>query len=359
MSLKESVNALRKKIDQVDEKIITLLNERALLASEVGQAKGLEGQGAYAPGREKEIYLRLSGLNSGPLPERALRSIYREILSASRSLEAPIKIAYLGPEATFAHMAAQGLFGASATYIPALSIPDVFHEVRQLSATYGIVPIENSTEGVITHTLDMLVEADLKICAEVSSEIHLHLLSLSGRSEDIRRIVSHPQPLAQSRRWLATHCPGIELDEVASTAQAARIAAKDGEAAAIASSLAKEFYGLKLVKSNIEDHASNMTRFLVVGHDSPRPSGDDKTSVVFSVKDEVGILHRMLAPFAKNRINLTKIESRPIKDKPWEYLFFLDFEGHIEEARVRRAVKQLEKSCLFVKVLGSYPCGVR
>ena len=358
MSRKESVDALRKNIDQVDEKIVDLLNERASLAQRIGQTKGLGKEEVYVPSREKEIFQRISSLNRGPLPERAIHSIYREVLSASRSLEAPIKIAYLGPEATFTHMAARERFGSSTTFVPLTSIVDVFQEVSQGRVEYGVVPIENSTEGVVAHTLDMLVEADVRICAEVSLEIHHYLLSRSGRSDDIQRILSHPQALAQCRRWLASHCAHVRVDEVATTAQAAQMAVQDATLAAIASGLAKDFYGLKVVEGNIEDHVNNMTRFLVIGDQEPQPSGDDKTSIVFSVKDEVGILHRMLEPFAKDRINLTKIESRPLKQRPWEYLFFLDIEGHMKESRIQRAIKKLERRCLFIKVLGSYPCGV-
>ncbi|MBI2988834.1 MAG: prephenate dehydratase [Deltaproteobacteria bacterium] len=358
MSRKESVDALRKKIDQLDEKIVELLNERASLARKIGRQKSLREEEVYVPSREKEIFHRVSDLNRGPLPKQALHSIYREILSASRSLEAAVKIAYFGPEATFTHMAAREKFGSSATFIPAASIPDVFQEVSQGRADYGVVPIENSTEGVVTHTLDMLVEADVRICAEASLEIHLYLLSRCARAEDIRRIVSHPQALAQCRRWISNHFPTVKVEEVASTAQAAQMAAADGSLAAVASSLAGELYGLQVIEDKIEDHTNNITRFLVIGDQQPRASGDDKTAIVFSVKDEVGILHRMLEPFAKNRINLTKIESRPLKHKPWEYLFFLDLEGHIEEPRIQRAIKKLERRCLFIKVLGSYPRGV-
>jgi len=354
---KESVDALRKKIDQVDEKIVELLSERASLAQKIGQTKSLGKEEVYAPNRENEIFQRITGLNRGPLPEQALRSIYREVLSASRSLEAQIKVAYFGPEATFTHMAARERFGSSVTFISAATIPDVFQEVSQRRADYGVVPVENSTEGVVTHTLDILVEADVSICAEISLEIHHYLLSKSGRSEDVQRIVSHPQALAQCRRWLAGHFPHVKADEVASTAQATLMAARDKTLAAVGSGLAKDFYDLEVVQANIEDQPNNITRFLVIGDQTPKSSGKDKTSIVFSVKDEVGILHRMLEPFAKNRINLSKIESRPLKQKPWEYLFFLDLEGHLEEPRIQRAIKKLQRSCVFLKILGSYPCG--
>jgi chorismate mutase/prephenate dehydratase len=358
LSRKESVDDLRKKIDQVDEKIVELLNERASLAQQVGRTKDLEKEEVYVPSREKQIFQRIAGLNQGPLPEQAIRSIYREVLSASRSLEAPIQVAYLGPEATFTHMAARERFGSSAIFAPQPSIADVFHEVGQGRADYGVVPIENSTEGSVAPTFDRLVETDVKICAEVSLEIHLYLLSQSGRSEDIRRIVSHPQALAQCRRWLAAHFSNVRADETASTAQAAMMAAQDSSLAAVAGGLAKDFYDLKVVESRIEDFSNNFTRFLVIGEQQGQRSGDDKTSIVFSVKDEVGILYRMLEPFAKNRINLTKIESRPLKDKPWEYLFFIDFKGHTEESRIQRAINRLEKKCTFIKILGSYPCAV-
>ncbi len=358
MARTESVDGLRKKIDQVDEKILELLNQRAGLARKIGHTKDLGNEEIYVPSREKAILQRITSLNQGPLSEQAVRFIYREVLSASRSLEASIRVSYLGPEATFTHMAARERFGLSSTFLPVASISDVFQEVNQGRADYGVVPIENSTEGVVTHTLDMLVEADLKISSEVSLEIHQCLLSRSGQADQIQRIVSHPQALAQCRRWLLSHFPHLPTDEVTSTAQAAQMAAEDPSLAAIASVLASEIYDLRVVEGNIEDQANNVTRFFVIGNHPSRPSGDDKTSVVFSVKDEVGVLHRMLEPFAKNKVNLTKIESRPLKHKNWEYLFFLDFNGHREEPKIRKALKQLEERCVFVKVLGSYPYGL-
>jgi chorismate mutase/prephenate dehydratase len=355
---KESVDGLRKKIDELDEEIAELLNKRASFALRIGRAKSLEKEEVYVPGRENQILQRVAARNRGPLSEQAIRSIYREILSASRSLEAPLTIAYLGPEASFTHMAARERFGSAASFAPFAAIPDVFYEVVQDRVSYGVVPVENSTEGAVGSTLDMLVESDAKICAEVSVPVHLSLLSRSGRLDNVRRVISHPHALAQCRRWLAGHCAGVEIGEAASTAEAAKIAVENPDIAAVASRLAGECYGLATIAANIEDHANNATRFLVLGRQASRPSGRDKTSIVFSVKDEVGILHRMLAPFARNRINLTKIESRPLKHKRWEYLFFLDCEGHIESAPVARAVKKLEESCLFLKILGSYPAGV-
>ncbi|HET8562894.1 MAG TPA: prephenate dehydratase [Candidatus Binatia bacterium] len=357
MSRKESVDVLRKKIDQIDEKVVALLNDRASLAQRIGQRKGLNNEQIYVPTREKQIYERVSRLSRGPLSAQAIRSIFREVVSASRSLEAPLKVVYLGPEATFTHLAAREKFGSSTALIPMGTIAEVFQEVSQGRVSFGVVPIENSTEGVVAHTLDLLVESDVGICAELFLDIHHYLLSRSGRAEDLQRIVSHPQALAQCRSWLATRFPSVKLDEVGSTAQAALMAVVDSSLGAISSSLAKEFYDLEVVEANIEDHGNNITRFLVIGRHSAPPTGDDKTSLVFSVKDRPGILHRMLQPFAKSRINLTKIESRPIKGKPWEYMFFIDFQGHREEAKTKSAMKKLEENCIFIKILGSYPSG--
>jgi chorismate mutase/prephenate dehydratase len=356
LSRNESVDVLRKKIDQIDEKIVLLLNDRASLAQRVGSTKSLNSQEIYAPGREKEVLSRVSQLNRGPLSEQAIHSVFREIISGCRCLEGPLKVAFFGAEATYAHLAAREKFGSSVTLCPTASIAEVFQAVTQGRVSFGVVPIENSTEGVVAHTLDILVDSELKIYAEIFLDIHHNLLS-SGRPADIQRIVSHPQALAQCRGWLASHFPHVPVEEVASTAHAAIAAAADKTVGAISSAMAKEVYDLKIVAANIEDHSNNITRFLVVGRNGTRPTGDDKTSLVFSVKDKPGILHRMLQPFARSRINLTKIESRPIKNKPWEYLFFIDCRGHKDEPRIRRALKTLERSCDFLKILGSYPSG--
>jgi chorismate mutase / prephenate dehydratase len=358
LSRKESVDALRKKIDQIDEKLVALLNDRASLAIRIGHNKRLNNEGIYAPSREQAILHRVAQLSRGPLPQQAIRSVFREVIGVCRSLESPLKVAFFGAEATYSHLAAREKFGSTASLLPTSSIQEVFDEVRQGRVSFGVVPIENSTEGVVAHTLDLLVDSDLRICAEAFLEIHHCLLSRTGQPEDLERIVSHPQALGQCRRWLAAHFPKAEIEEVASTAHAAMMAATDVKLGAISSSLAQEVYGLRMVAENIEDQSNNITRFLIIGRDDSRPSGDDKTSLVFSVQDRPGILHRMLEPFAKSRINLTKIESRPLKNKPWEYMFFIDFKGHKEESGVRRAIKRLEKSCLFLKILGSYPSGI-
>jgi chorismate mutase/prephenate dehydratase len=357
LSRNESVDVLRNKIDQIDEKIVNLLNARAALAQRIGHTKSLKRQEVYVPHREKEILQRVADLSRGPLPANAIRSIFREVVSGCRSLEAPLKVVFFGAEATYSHLAAKEKFGSSADLRPTASIPEVFQEVTQDRAAFGVVPIENSTEGVVAHTLDCLVESDLQICAEIFLDIHHNLLSKSGRAEDVRRIISHPQALAQCRGWLSAHFPKITVEEVASTAHAAIAAANDGTIAAISSALAKEVYGLAAVASNIEDRSNNITRFLAIGKLHTKPSGDDKTSLVFSAKDKPGVLHQMLQPFARSRINLSKIESRPIKNKPWEYLFFLDLRGHREQPAVKKAIAELERNCVFCKILGSYPSG--
>jgi chorismate mutase/prephenate dehydratase len=266
-----------------------------------------------------------------------------------------MKVAFLGPKATFSHLATMQQFGLSAELVPLKSIPAVFEEVEKGKALYGVVPVENSTEGVISHTLDMFMESSLKITAEILLEVHHDLLSRTGRMEDVRKVYSHPQPLAQCRQWLDENLPGIPVVDVASTAAAAQIVSDDYTAAAIASELAGSLYDLKTVRSRIEDQVNNFTRFLVVSRTPTERSGNDKTSVMFSVKDEPGILCRMLEPFARRGINLSKIESRPYKKKAWEYIFFLDLFGHASDPDVAVALDELKECCQFLKILGSYP----
>jgi len=357
LSRNESVDVLRKKIDQIDANVVNLLNDRASLAQKIGHFKSQSNQEVYAPHREKEVLDRVCGLNRGPLPASAIRAVFREIISGCRSLEGPLKVSFFGAEATYTHLAAREKFGSSVHLQPTARIAEVFQDVAQGRATFGVVPIENSTEGVVANTLDELVDSDLQISAEIYQEIHHNLLSRSGKKEDIKRIISHPQALAQCRDWLAHHFPSVPVEEVASTAHAAIQAAADPSLAAVSSAMAKEVYDLKVVAANIEDQSTNITRFLVIGKLRVPPSGDDKTSLVFSVQDKPGVLHRMLQPFARRRINLTKIESRPIKNKPWQYLFFLDLRGHREQAAVKKAIAGLEKNCSFLKIMGSYPSG--
>jgi chorismate mutase / prephenate dehydratase len=346
---------LRRQIDAIDDQILDLLNLRARVVIEVGKTKTGKNQEFYVPSRELAIYERLTLNNPGPFPTDAIRRVFREIISASLSLEQPMKVAFLGPLATFTHAAALQQFGLSAQLVPQKSIPAVFDEVLRGRAHYGVVPVENSTEGVVSHTLDMFMESELQINAEILLAISHDLLSRSGRIEEVRKVVSHPQALAQCRQWLAENLPDTPLVDVASTALAAQMAVEDETAAAVASGMAATLYDLKIVRTRIEDHANNFTRFLVIGRNTPGRSGQDKTSLMFSVKDEPGILYRMLEPFSKREINLSKIESRPMKKKAWEYIFFLDMEGHIEQEEIRAAVEELRGHCQFLKLLGSYP----
>ena len=355
MQNKKTIKRLRQEIDAVDDRLLDLLNRRAALVIEVGRLKSAKKDDFHVPSREREIYDRLTAGNPGPFPNEGLRSVFREIISASLALEAPMKVAFFGPKATFTHQAAMQQFGLSAELVPQKSIPAVFEEVEKGRAQYGVVPVENSTEGMVSHTLDMFMESDLKINAEVLLEIHHYLLSRTGRFEDIRKICSHLQPIAQCRNWLAEHLPNVPVVDVASTAVAAQIVSEDYTAAAIASESAASMYDLKIVRERIEDQVNNFTRFLIIARKLAEKSGDDKTSLMFSVKDEVGILYRMLEPFAKRGINLSKIESRPLKKKAWEYIFFLDLMGHISDPAIAEAVQELKQCCQFVKILGSYP----
>ncbi len=352
---KDKLNGLRQQIDAIDDQILDLLNARAKVVIEVGETKAGEKREFYVPSREQAIYQRLCEGNPGPFPSEAIRRVYREIISACLSLEEPMKVAFLGPQATFTHVAAMQQFGLSARLVPLKSISAVFEEVARGRAPYGVVPVENSNEGVVSHTLDMFMESELKVSSEILLEISHDLLSRSGRLEDVRKVISHPQALGQCRKWLEENLPDIPLVDVASTALAAQMAAEDETAAAIASEMAASFYGLKVVKEKIADNPNNFTRFLVIGRNTPECSGRDKTSIMFSVKDEPGILYRMLEPFSKRQINLSKIESRPLKSKAWEYIFFLDLEGHVAETNIRAAIDELRTHCQFLKVLGSYP----
>ncbi len=350
----KDIDGLRAEIDRFDEQIVTLLNERAKLALEIGRLKKGESQLPYAPERETAVYKRLSALNEGPLPLATLKAVYRELMSGCLSLEHPVVVAYLGPEYSFTHIASERKFGATVHYRGQPTIAAVFDEVSQGRATYGVVPVENSTEGAISDTMDCFLSTDLKICAELVVPVHLSLLSKSPR-EEIRRIYSKPQALAQCRIFLATHMSGVDLMDAASTAKAAEIAAGEEGAAAVASKEAGRAYGLEVIEENIEDAGRNATRFLVIAPESAKPSGYDKTSIMFSIKDEVGALFRMLEPFRAAGINLTRIESRPSKRKAWDYVFFVDIEGHADEPKIAEALSQLDGRCKFLSVLGSYP----
>lgn len=348
---------LRKSIDGVDDQIIELLNRRARLAQEVGSVKLKHNMRAYAPDRERALLDRLASRNPGPLSEDSLRLIYKEIISASLALECPLEVSYLGPEATFTHEATKYHFGMSARLHACRTIPDVFNDIERRRGEYGVVPIENSSEGVVNHTLDMFMTSDLHICAEVLLEVSHHLLCRSGEVSGITKVYSHPQAIEQCRKWLDANLPGVPLIDVSSSARAAQLAAEDSGAGALASDLAASIYGLQIAASNLEDLSGNLTRFLVIGRDAPEPTGNDRTSVMFALKDEPGILFQALKCFADRDINMSRIESRPSRRRAWEYLFFIDVVGHQQDPALSQAIAALTEACVFIKVLGSYPQG--
>ena len=351
-----SLEEIRKKIDAIDDEIIHLLNERAKAAMEIGKIKEESNAHVYAPAREKQIMGQIYSKNRGPLKNDALKAIYKEIISASRSLEKPLTVTYLGPPATFAHLAAMQKFGGSTDYVPVRTISEVFLEVQKKRADYGVVPIENSTEGIVSYTLDMFMDSDLKIFSELMLEVSHNLMSKSPL-ENITKIYSHPQALGQCRRWLEANVADAELIATSSTAQAAELAAKDPAAGAIANELAADIYHLNLLVRRIEDSPNNYTRFLIIGHSSGQRSGCDKTSIMFSIRHKAGALAEILNTFAAYGINLTRIESRPSRQRAWEYVFFVDLEGYAEDANVAQALEEAGRHCIFIKTLGSYPSG--
>lgn len=350
------INDWRRKIDEIDLEILKLLNERAKTVLEIGKEKTQKGIDYYVPEREIAILERITDFNKGPFSNEALRKIYREILSASLSLEHPLRISYLGPAGTFTHQASIMKFGNSPRFIPAKNIAEVFNNVEKEFCDFGVVPVENSTEGAVNYTLDMLIDSDLKICHEIYMEIAHYLLSTGSRLEEITTLYSHPQALAQCRLWIEENLPSATTVEVSSTSLAVEKALQDVSSAAIGSRLAADLYGIKILKSRIEDNVSNITRFLAMGKKMPAPTGKDKTSIIFSVKDCSGALFKALEPFAGGNINLTKIESRPTKRRPWEYVFFVDFEGYYKDVHVINALEKLRDKCVFIKILGSYMC---
>lgn len=351
-----NLDELRKQIDETDNQLVKLLNQRAQYAQAIGKIKS-EGAATpvYSPGREAQIHRKILALSQGPLDEKALLAIYREIISASRALEKPLNIAYWGPEGTNTHLAAIRRFGTSCLFEPCETIDEIFSAVEKGLADFGVVPVENSTDGVITHTLDVLSQSSLKICAEVHLEISHHLLSHSKELSEIRRVYSIPTATAQCRGWLRKNLPGVEITSIVTTAAAARQAASEPGTAAIANELAAELYNLEILRERIEDSSFNRTRFLIVGRKESEPTGKDKTSIVFSVKHIAGALYKALATFAERKINMTLIESRPTKMTPWEYNFFMDFQGHSSDPQISEALAEFEKFCTSLRVLGSYP----
>jgi chorismate mutase/prephenate dehydratase len=345
----------RSRINNLDAEILNLLNQRGTAALQIGELKRQQGLPYYVPEREAEVLDRVAAMNPGPLPAEAVRAVWREILSASLALEHPLPVAYLGPPATFTHQAAVRRFGSSTRFVPVRTIADIFDEVERERAQYGVVPVENSTEGAVNVTLDRLIDAEVLITGEITLDITQHLLSLASDLSEIKTVCSHPQALAQCRQWLTTHLPDVAVEETPSTTAAAERAKDDPTVAGIASEMAARLYDVPVLRSRIEDNPFNSTRFLVIGRRPAPATGRDKTSILFSMKNEPGVLYSILQPFAARRLNLTKIESRPTKRRPWEYVTFVDFEGHRDTEDVRVVLSEVKERCQFLKVLGSYP----
>ena len=351
------LDRLRAQIDAINVKLVRLLNQRAKVAQAIGHLKQASGAAIYQPARERAVLDRITALNAGPLAGEHLRRIFVEVISACTALEHPLRIAFLGPEYTYSHEAARARFGSSAEFAPQASIAAVFAAIDTARADFGVVPVENSSEGSVTLTLDLLIDTPLVIIGEVLLPIRHALMSREGDAAAIAVIYSHQQSLGQCRNYLAANFPHCRLEAAASNTAAAERAAGEPQAAAIASEAAAAPYGLRVIARNIQDSAQNTTRFLVIGQNPAGRSGADKTTALFAVRDQVGALNQALNIFARNRINISKIESRPLRSRPWEYLFFVDLQGHREDAGLKRALSALARKALFLKVLGSYPEG--
>jgi chorismate mutase/prephenate dehydratase len=347
---------LRVQIDDIDSEILEKLNDRARVVVEVGTLKHETGAPVYSATREQRIVDRLVDENAGPFPAAGIAPVFREIVSATRSLEDDLPIAYFGPEGTFTHLAAKQKFGELAHLRSESSIPNVFGAVESGKAKLGVIPVENTTAGVVTATLDTFADSDVSICGEIVLPISLDLFSQSGELADVRRVASHPQPLAQSRQWLDENLPGAERIETASTAAAIALAVSDTSVAAIGSSIAGGLHGLVAIETAIEDRAENTTRFVLIGRQFPEPTGNDLTTVLFTIrKDESGGLRRLIEPMAQRGVNLTSIQLRPIAGKPWEYYFFIDIEGHRDDPQVEAALATAAEAAHTCRVLGSFP----
>ena len=349
-----SLEKLRNRINELDHKLVQLLNERAQVVVEIGKLKSKTGKPIYAPDREKEVFARISETNEGPLPDRCLLAIWRELMSGSFALERPLRIGYLGPGGSFSHTASMLKFGQSVEYEPLADIRSIFDEVSKGHCDLGLVPIENTTGGGVIETLDALIDSDVKICSEVLMTIRHNLLG-NCRLEEIEKIYSKPEVFAQCRNWLSATFKEAQTVAVASSAKAAQMAAAEPKAAAIGSVVAAELYGLKIICENIEDIANNVTRFLVVSREDAKPTGEDKTAILFSTAHKAGALADVLEVFKRYNINLTNIESRPSKKRQWEYYFFVDFMGHRTEKQVQKGLEEARKHCLQLSILGSFP----
>lgn len=354
--------ALRERIDEVDRELLALLNQRMRLAQEVGEIKKAEGSGVFRPEREAQVIDGLKADNPGPLPRDSVAPIWREIMSASRALETPTRVAYLGPAGTFSEEAALGYFGSSILRLPCASFDEVFHVTATGAADFGVVPVENSTEGVVTRSLDLFLHTPLFIIGETSLFVRHHLLRRTDSLQGVQTVVAHPQALAQCHAWLSAHLPQAERRPVSSNAEGARLAAQDHTLAAIASARAGSEFGLHLVAPSIQDDAHNRTRFAVLTHPqrqpAPGPSGHDCTSLVVSVRNRPGAVHDMLVPLKRHGVSMSRFESRPARSGQWEYYFYIDVEGHPADPRVAQSLQELRDTCAFFKVLGTYPVDV-
>jgi chorismate mutase/prephenate dehydratase len=352
-----SLDQLRDELKRLDGEIVRMLNERAALSIIIGRVKEERGLDIYDAAQEAKIFDSLREINGGPLGEAFLKAIFREIISASRALQKPFKVACLGPEASFCHLAAQSHFGKSTGFIPLSTVFNVFEAVERGKVQWGVVPVENSLEGSVNLTLDRLILTPLRICGEIYLRISHCLLSSRDDMKGITQVYSHPQALAQCQGWLRRHLPRASLIEVESTAAAAQMIRNESSSGAIGSCLAATTYHLNVLAESIEDHPSNTTRFLIIGKDHRGITGRDKTAILFGTPHNPGALYHALKPFAEREINLMKIESHPVKERLWEYLFFVDFAGHIEEEAIRECMEDLKKETTFLKILGSYPKG--
>ncbi len=352
---KKDILIVRKNIDAIDSKILSLLKERIGYARDIGRLKDVGNRAKWDPLRERQIYERLLQENDNAFPEDSLRMIFHEIITTCRLSQRNIEVAYLGPEATFSHLAGVKYFGHSAAYKALESIDDVFSEVEKGRTRYGIVPVENTIEGSVVSTLDSFMKYKVQICGEIQLEISHNLVCRSGNIEDIQTVASHSQPLAQCREWLRKHLPTVPTLPVFSTGAAAQMAANNPNIGAIASSLAIKLYELQVVVKGIEDYRGNTTRFLVIGKKSPVASGQDRTSLLIGTMDRPGALNEILTVLSEEQINMSKLESRPIKGKQWKYLFFLDMIGHIEDKKIERGIERLRPLCPYFEWLGSYP----
>jgi chorismate mutase/prephenate dehydratase len=351
----EPLKPLREAIDRIDSQLLELLNERARLAHDVGQVKSTSGTPVYRPEREAEVLRKVVAGNPGPLSEQGVTAVFREVMSACRALEQPTRVGYLGPPGTFSEAALLKQFGASVDGEPCASIDDVFRSCEAGSTEFGLVPVENSTEGSVTRTMDLLLASPLRIVAEVSLQVHHSLLTKSGTVDGIRSVCAHAQALAQCVGWLNRHHPALERRAVSSNAEAARLASVDPSVGAIAGELAAQRYQLQAVATHIQDDPANRTRFLVLGRQETASTGRDKTSLILSVPNRAGAVYHMLAPLARHGVSMARFESRPAKLGSWEYYFYVDIEGHERDPAVIAALDELRGLCAFFKSLGSYP----